>query len=314
MTPALEPSGCLLCGGPMVVTLDGVSDNRFGSPGQYRIRVCQACGLGETEPRPDGATLQALYEQHYNYGGESGTTYTSWRQRLLTSALYRWWLWLDGDVSFHAEQGRGRLLDVGCNEGRGLLLYAKGGFTPEGLELNRRAAAAASALGFRVHTVDLADLRVERPFDRVVLSNVLEHALDPRTMLANVCRVLREGGEVWISLPNRRSWLKGLFGRHWINWHVPFHITHFTPETLGRLLVECGFAVVSVQQVTPALWVAQSTIAWAFAGRPDQPQKLRHPLLVPALMLVARFLLFPLIWIANRSGHGDCLVVKAQRK
>lgn len=314
MIPAPEPTACLLCGGPTAVVLDGVCDNRFGSPGRYAVRVCRACGLGETAPRPDAASLQALYEQHYNYGGESGTTYTSWRQRLLTSALYRWWLWLDGDVSFHAEEGHGRLLDVGCNEGRGLLLYARGGFTPEGLELNRRAAAAAAALGFRVHTADLADLRVDLPFDRVVLSNVLEHALDPRAMLANVYRVLRPAGEVWISLPNRRSWLSSLFGRHWINWHVPFHITHFTLPPLARLLEDCGFKVISARQVTPALWVAQSAIAWAFAGRPDQPRRLRHPLLVPAGMLIARVLLFALLWAGNRLDRGDCLVVKAVRQ
>jgi hypothetical protein len=32
-----------------------------------------------------------------------------------------------------------------------------------------------------------------------------------------------------------------------------------------------------------------------------------------ALMAVARGALFPLLWLANRTGHGDCLLRVAQR-
>ena len=115
------------------------------------------------------------------------------------------------------------------------------------------------------------------------------------------------------SLPNSRSWLRTLFGRNWINWHVPFHITHFSPARLVGLLAETGFAIVSAREITPALWVAQSTLAWAFAGRADQPRRLRSTVLIGALMLIARGLLFPLLWLGNRLGRGDCLVVKARR-
>jgi SAM-dependent methyltransferase len=306
-------TACLLCGGAATPVLAQVRDTRFGVPGEWGILACPACGLEQTDPLPSAAELKALYEAHYNWGGERGTTYTDWRERLLLSPLYRLLLVLDGDVSFHGEHGTGRLLDIGCNEGRGLVLYRRNGFAPEGLELNAKAAAAARARGFVVHAVDLAAFRPEQPFDRAVLSNVLEHALDPRAMLRDVHRILAPVGEVWISLPNARSWLRGVFGRAWINWHVPFHITHFTALRLVALLEETGFAVVAARQITPALWVAQSVIAWAFAGRPEQPRMLRQPLLVAGLMAIARGLLFPLLWLANRVGRGDCLVVKARR-
>jgi hypothetical protein len=129
-------------------------------------------------------------------------------------------------------------------------------------------------------------------------------------MLGDVHRLLKPGGEVWISLPNSKSWLRRLFGRDWINWHVPFHITHFSADRLRRLLSECGFSVVSEQQITPALWVAQSVIAWAYPGRVE---KLRSTVPVAATMLVARGLLFPLLWLGNRLGAGDCLVMRARR-
>ena len=59
--------------------------------------------------------------------------------------------------------------------------------------------------------------------------------------------------------------------------------------------------------------MAQSAIAFAFAGRPEQARRLRSTVLVAALTAVARGLLFPLLWWGNRRRRGDCLVVKARR-
>ena len=301
---------CLLCGGATEVVLDGVADWRFGSPGAWCIARCIACGLEQTAPRPTGAELKTLYETYYNYGGERGTRYIGWRDKFFASPLYRLMLKLDGDVSFHEERGSGRLLDVGCNEGRNLVFYRHAGFKPEGLELNAHAAEAARRRGFMVYETDLAHLTPSLPFDRLVLSNVLEHMLDPRATVAEIRRLLVPGGEVWISLPNRRSWQRRLFGRRWVNWHVPFHISHFDADSLTRLLKESGFAVVSLRNISPALWMAQSTITTLFPGR---PRAHRSAPLLGALMLLARGLLFPLLWLGNRLGRGDCLVVKAQR-
>lgn len=306
-------AACLLCGGATVPVLEGVRDNRFGVPGVWSIRHCTRCTLEQTDPIPTARELKGLYEGHYNLAQidkGSAQTYDRRRERFLMSPLYQLMLLADGDISFHGEKGAGRLLDIGCNEGRGLTLYRRNGFTPEGLELNANAAAAARARGFVVHETDLHDFQPTQKFDRVVLSNVLEHATDPRVMLADVHRLLNPGGEVWISLPNNRSWLRAAFGRTWINWHVPFHITHFSADRLRDLLSQSGFSVRAARDVTPALWVAQSVIARLFPGQLD---KLRRTALVAALMLLARGLFFPVLWLGNVAGRGDCLVFKARR-
>ena len=132
-------------------------------------------------------------------------------------------------------------------------------------------------------------------------------------MLRDARRVLKDDGEIWISMPNGASFLRTLFGRRWINWHVPYHIVHFTKQSIGRLLGEEGFGVQSVSNATPALWVAQPIITTLFA-RPDRPTKqLRSFVLIGGLALLIRFLLFPILWLANRTGRGDCLLVHARR-
>lgn len=301
---------CVSCGDALEIVLRDVRDTRFGAPGAWNIARCVACGLEHTTPRPTGPELSHLYETYYNYGGERDTAYTDRREQFLMSGLYQAWLKLDGDISFHGERGRGRLLDVGCNEGRGLVLYRRNGFHAEGLELNPRAAETARRRGFMVYESDIEQLTTSLPFERLVMSNVLEHALDPRAMLKAAHRLLAPGGEIWISLPNRESWLRRVFGRAWVNWHAPFHIVHFDRLTLAKLLREAGFQVIAVENVTPALWAAQSAIVAAFPGK---PKMLRSAPVVAALTLLSRFVLFPLLWLGNRADRGDCLVVKARR-
>jgi 2-polyprenyl-3-methyl-5-hydroxy-6-metoxy-1,4-benzoquinol methylase len=304
---------CLFCGAPTRLQVDGVADNRFGSPGIYRVLACDACGGRQTSPRPDGPTLKALYEEHYNYGGKTDRTYSAAREKFLFSPFYRLLLAIDGDISFHAREGAGRLLDIGCNEGRGLELYKRNGFSPEGLELNANAAAVARSRGFAVHETLIKDFRPARPYDVAVLSNVLEHALDPRDMLRHVKRILARGGQAWISLPNVNSALAARYGAAWVNWHVPFHIVHFSKDRLHRLLTEEGFEILDSKAITPALWVAQSWIAHRWRKDMNAVVRLqRKAPLVAMAMAVARGLLFPLLAYWNRTGRGDCLVVRAR--
>jgi len=307
-----EPRKCLVCGQECRLWLGNLHDDRFGAPGSYDIIKCSRCGLEQTWPRPTELELKNLYEQFYNTGVEPGGAYQSRRERFLASGWYRLWLQWDGDLSFHLRRGRGRLLDLGCNEGRGLSLYAANGFTAEGLEINEKAAALARQRGFTVHTGTLAEFTPSESYDVVVLANVLEHAFDPVVMLVQVRRLLRPGGEVWISCPNGDSLWRRVFGRGWVNWHVPFHLWHFSPRTLRMVMTRAGFRRTEVKTFTPALWLAQSFCIrrGSRAGRANR--LMRSTPVVAGLMLAARLLVLPWFFRADRRLRGDCLVATAR--
>lgn len=306
-------SACILCNGPLENCATGLFDTRFGIAGKYDVRRCLRCRLEQLSPAPSAAVLKDLYESHYNFGGEQGTRYTRLREQFLFSPLNRVWTRIDGDISFHLRRGSGRLLDIGCNEGRGLRLYARNGFQVTGLELSEKAAAVARKTGFAVHTSLLDEFTPATLCDVAVLSNVLEHSLNPREMLREVHRILASGGQVWISTPNSRSWLRSVFGRFWINWHVPFHIAYFSPNSLRNVLAVAGYENIEIRQATPALWVAQSLIARFFAKEGRRNHHLRNPFLTVLLMLLVRTVLFPALWIGNRRGRGDCLLAVATK-
>jgi SAM-dependent methyltransferase len=306
-------TGCALCSGPTGSAVGGLFDTRFGIEGEFGIVRCLRCGFEQLAPLPAPMELKHLYQRFYNFPGERGTGYTVLRDWFFASPLYRMWIRLDGDISFHTRRGRGRLLDVGCNEGRTLKNYARNGFEAEGTELNETAAQVAREAGFAVSTAPLEEFFPASLFDVAVLSNVLEHALDPRQMLGSVERLLKPHGQVWISCPNSQSRFRAWFGKRWIHWHVPFHISHFSSQSLRRLLQENGFQEIEIRQITPALWVASSMVTRLFA-RPGKPtRQLRNPLLMCGLVLLCRALLFPLLYSANRAGRGDCLVATATR-
>lgn len=307
-------NNCLACHAPLGQVMDGVFDTRFGIETPYVIAKCKKCNLEQTVPLPNQQGLNALYEKYYNFSGEKNTRYTQLRAKFINSFLYRVWLAIDGDISFHLASGTGSLLDVGCNEGRGLEFYKNHGFSAEGLELNSRAAEVAHSKGFVVHGSTLEGFVTDKQYNVVVLSNVLEHSLNPADMLRAIHGLLTPNGQVWISCPNSQSWLRSVFGRYWINWHVPFHIVHFSPATLKTLLNNSQFDVVEMRQETPALWVSHSIIARLFAKPSQATMQLRSALLVATLIILIRSLLFPFLWLGNLSKRGDCLVVVAGKK
>lgn len=309
---ALPP--CILCGGTTSATDLEVFDLRFGIPGRFVVVTCDDCGVEQTAPRLDDEALAATYERYYNFRSDDDAAYSSRRSAIVRSGLYRAWLRVDGDISFVLEPGRGRrLLDVGCNEGRNLALFEQSGFRAEGVEPNPAAWEVTQRLGLNARLGELGDLPPEPTYDVIVMSNVLEHLQHPVTALAQARERLVADGEIWVSCPNARSWLRCRFGPAWINWHPPFHLVHLSEDRLTALLDDAGFEVTDRRTVTPALWVVQSLIA-ARAARPGQTTlALRRPALVAALLVVARGLLGPVLWIADRRHRGDCLLVRARR-
>jgi SAM-dependent methyltransferase len=308
-----EQARCVVCAGLPETSVNGLFDTRFGIEGNFEVRRCLGCGMEQLFPVPAPAELKSLYERYYNFSGERDTVYTTLREWFFSSVLYRLWIRLDEDISFHIRRGTGRLLDIGCNEGRTLKNYARNGFRAEGTELNETAAAVARAAGFTVFAGSLDDFNPFAPYDVAVLSNVLEHSLEPKAMLLAARRLLNPEGQVWISCPNSQSWLRPVFGRWWINWHVPFHITHFSSVTLQRLLEDSGFRQIEIRQITPALWVASSIISRLFARKGRPTRQLRNPVLIFGLVLACRGLLFPLLCVGNWAGRGDCLVAVAAK-
>jgi 2-polyprenyl-3-methyl-5-hydroxy-6-metoxy-1,4-benzoquinol methylase len=117
--------------------------------------------------------------------------------------------------SFPLPDGEGRaLLDVGCNWGRWTIAAAQAGWRPTGIDLAKKSVGAArrvaGQLGVEAEYV-VGDARelpfADASFDAVFSYSVLQHLAkeDVPRVAAELRRVLRPGGLVWIQMPNARG-------------------------------------------------------------------------------------------------------------
>jgi SAM-dependent methyltransferase len=72
-------------------------------------------------------------------------------------------------------------------------------------------------------------------FDGVLCTQVLEHVSDPTTVLAELNRVLRPGGHLWLTAPLT-----------WPLHEEPFDFFRYTPHGLMSLLGRAGFADIEI--------------------------------------------------------------------
>ena len=128
----------------------------------------------------------------------------------------------------------GRLLDLGCDDGKRTLRFAAAARASEahGVEVVAEAAEQARRSGILVTEADLNG-RLPLPdaaYDVVVSNQVIEHLEDTDAFVAELARLVRSGGVVITSTENLASWhnIAALaFG-----WQ-PFSLTNVTSQTSG---------------------------------------------------------------------------------
>src|SRR5215212_3077203 len=87
------------------------------------------------------------------------------------------------------------------------------------------------------YVCDLASIPVDDArFDHVVLTQVLEHLPDPATVLAELHRVLRPGGTLWLTAPL-------FYAEH----EKPYDFFRYTQFGLRHLLEGAGFTVREIE-------------------------------------------------------------------
>ena len=81
-------------------------------------------------------------------------------------------------------------------------------------------------------------------FDVVTMWDVLEHVADPPAFLRRASALLREGGYLFVNVPDLESWAARLFGRRW-PLLLPEHLNYFTRKSLTTCAEGAGLRVVA---------------------------------------------------------------------
>jgi 2-polyprenyl-3-methyl-5-hydroxy-6-metoxy-1,4-benzoquinol methylase len=145
-----------------------------------------------------------------------------------------------------------KILDIGCGSGS-ISNVIKNARTTEiiGVEPNTQRAMAAEKSGlFVVNDIYSEEIgREHGPFDVVLFADVLEHLVDPASMLEQVKPALAENGRVIASVPNVAHWtirLALLFGRFDYQASGLMDATHlrwFTRDGITKLFDAAGYEI-----------------------------------------------------------------------
>lgn len=102
---------------------------------------------------------------------------------------------------FARDRVRGRILDVACGTGYGTSMLGA-----VGVDLSLEALVYARRHPAPYVAADALRLPFGRVFDAIVSFETIEHVADARGFVAECARVLRPGGLLLVSTPNRELW------------------------------------------------------------------------------------------------------------
>lgn len=218
------------------------------------LSKCSACGSLTCIPRPTSESLRALH----NDPGYFHHPYFQ-KRRVNQPGLERRCHYAFRPVLAHMSQSllRGeRLLDIGCDTGAFLTTARQMyGIVPVGLDVSNKAVEQAQAGGLEAYASAIEEAPPHlRNFGVITALDVLEHVVDPASLLRGAWERLRPGGLLYVETPNVRSAIYRV-GALWsrLTRHRPRtlltrlfpaeHVQYFSDAGLRTLAVDCGFEV-----------------------------------------------------------------------
>ncbi|HEX2095095.1 MAG TPA: class I SAM-dependent methyltransferase [Longimicrobiaceae bacterium] len=209
----------------------------FSTRGRNRIVVCVGCRLFYVNPIPERGALNARVEGSELYTEDQLRKVEFFRRR--AEALF---------TRVESRIGVGRVLDVGCAIGTGLVVARERGWEGVGIELSQGSVRIALEAGLDVRSVPMEESDFPGGyFDLVTLNHVLEHVPHVESFLGEVRRVLSPDGLLFVAVPNVNAWLRFLRGERYAWTFQDDHFLHFSPRTLRRLLRRCGFRTLEIE-------------------------------------------------------------------
>lgn len=327
---------CKICGDRTLPFLRDLFDDRHGFIGRFAINRCEGCGFCQTVPEIPADKIGEVYTQYYPRKNLIDIEDIKQHPINLLPECERWWMGVNNTAHYHIKAGS-RVLDIGCGDCTSVREIEAMGAEGYGIEPDQNIRPIVEALGLKVH-IGLFD-EVPYPdnfFDYITMSQVLEHIHHPIELLASFQRILKDDGEIILGVPNVDARLRSKYGRRWLNWHVPYHINHFSRKSLELLAEKSGYRLETILTITPNLWVdLQKRLAHYpvqegvkvpfFNGEPEPPLEREIPGRIKILVnryldrlrarfkyaLVLRILSLRLI---DRLGKGESYLVFLRKR
>lgn len=314
ITPAAPEGGqppCPVCGTAANYEYSG-RDLMFNLHRRYDYHRCECCGLAFQYPPPDAVTIASFYPPHYDIYDEQrrerkigGLRRALLRHskgyRHLPAGLANRILaaicspFMASDTPDFVTDGR--MLDVGCGNGRYLTTMRALGWQIQGVEFSPEGVRVCRMGNVPVHHGDLGSAQFpDDHFDLITARHVIEHVPEPRFFIAELARILKPGGLLVVETPNANALGRAWLSTNWFANEVPRHLFMHSPASLDWLAKHAGLTSAGFRlDTTPKIFLNSLDYILENRGTPSRKVRWRR--------LVARLY----VWLAQRAGRGDVI-------
>jgi glycosyltransferase involved in cell wall biosynthesis/cyclopropane fatty-acyl-phospholipid synthase-like methyltransferase len=231
-------------------------------PTYYGDEICYVNGLAYA--RDVTSDVVRHWARAHGFGGGVSSTETEsyvLKESYGSHAVLLRWL---------AQRPAAKVLDAGCFDGRFADMARRQGHHVTGLDRQKFDGVAQ-----RVDSFIEADLNEPLPpflhgqYDVVVAGDVLEHVVEPHSLLSELARALRPGGEILVSVPNFGHWYprgRTALGKFDYDQRGPLdrgHVRFFTRDSIEALIGNCGLVITERATVgTPFDTIVEGSSPW----------------------------------------------------
>ncbi|MCI5196120.1 MAG: class I SAM-dependent methyltransferase [Candidatus Electrothrix sp. AW5] len=276
---------CPICHFQNVYSVLNIYDDRYGYPGLFDLLLCNRCRHKFLSCHFSEEQLENLYTDYYLRSTFDLKVFRPYEER--TGFRY----WFDGGKSAaHCWVPKNvRVLDIGCGFGHSLAYHTNRGCDVYGVEADRNIKRVAEKFGFKIH-VGLFDPDVYQNdfFDYITMHQVLEHFVNPVRALQGVKKILKPKGTAILTMPNANGWGVRFFGKHWVNWHAPYHLHFFSRKSMKMAAERAALTIDKAMTVTSSEWLyyqqihisvfpeeGVSSVFWDPARKPSEQEQKR---------------------------------------
>ena len=227
---------------------------------KYRPKLSKY-GYYYADPKPTEEQIKKYYEEEFYQKPKASVNDSSLEVRERDSEFYDFWYRFFIDLIPKQKNYQvNSLLDLGCGYGH-FLSFVKNNSNINslmGVEPFPEFLKHVESLGIEgyVSTLESYVQTSKRKFDVVTMINVLEHIYNPQQVLYNISKnILNKEGSLILQVPNdfniiQEIAVKKKSIKKW--WFAPpIHVSYFSPNSLKKLLKQCGFNRIKIYCTFP---------------------------------------------------------------
>jgi SAM-dependent methyltransferase len=201
---------------------------------QWTLHHCPACDVQSWHPMQNPGP--AWYETCYAH------SWTDWSP----SPRLRW---QHKEYLSDGPAPGGMLLDIGCADGVFLAAAQDSGYSVTGVDFSQESVRLARSLLAldSVHACSFQAFSERTPsasFDVITFFDVLEHQDNPAAFMQSAKRLLKPGGFIALSVPNREGWPP--LANDWSDL-PPHHFSRWSEAALHRACQRWGLAEIRLR-------------------------------------------------------------------